>query len=70
MILYTYENPHLMFPVDESEYGAQELVSIPGGQLVVEREKDLKSCRIVRLLATDPNMFLESKYAPGQMIQL
>ncbi|WP_416150892.1 YlzJ-like family protein [Salipaludibacillus sp. HK11] len=64
MILYTYQNLHTVFPTAESEYDAQQVVDVPGGQLMIEPEG--KEFRIVRLLSTDPNLFLDPKYTPGQ----
>ncbi|WP_280768921.1 YlzJ-like family protein [Salipaludibacillus daqingensis] len=64
MILYTYQNLHHVFPPDQTEFQEPQVVDIPGGQLVVEQ--DGKEFRVVRLLSTDPNLFLDPKYAPGQ----
>lgn len=69
-MLYTYTAHDLIFPTEEKEWNRQKLVSIPGGQLLVERdisENELEnSYRIVRLIATEPNLYLDSRYAPGQ----
>ena len=71
MILYTYQSMESIFPVQDEEYSKQEMVDIPGGQLVLERSpagegSAAQDFRIVRLLSTDPNMFLDAKYQPGQ----
>ncbi|MDQ0253654.1 hypothetical protein J2S74_001026 [Evansella vedderi] len=73
MILYTYQAQESIFPVDEQEYNKQQLVDIPGGQLLVEREEGEMggvNYRIVRLLSTDPNMYLDQRYTPGQYFQI
>ncbi|PYZ93087.1 ribonuclease [Salipaludibacillus keqinensis] len=64
MILYTYQQIDSIFPVEESDYQAQQVVDIPGGQLMLEQVSD--EYRIVRLLSTDPNLFLDPRYTPGQ----
>ncbi|UCZ51668.1 YlzJ-like family protein [Bacillus shivajii] len=68
MILYTYQPAESVFPVEEAAYNKQEMVSIPGGQLLVERQED-QTYRIVRLFSTDPNLYLNSQYEPGKMYQ-
>ncbi|WP_096189068.1 YlzJ-like family protein [Evansella halocellulosilytica] len=68
MILYTYQPQESIFPVEADAYTKQEMVSIPGGQLLVERQED-QSYRIVRLFSTDPNLYLNSEYEPGQPFQ-
>lgn len=64
MILYTYQSLNTVFPTEESEFQKSEMVDVPGGQLMVEQEG--KEYRIIRLLSTDPNLFLNPKYAPGE----
>ncbi|MCD8511641.1 MAG: YlzJ-like family protein [Bacillus sp. (in: Bacteria)] len=73
MILYTYQSQETMFPVNEQDFTKQQLVDIPGGQLVLEREEgDMGGVnyRIVRLLSTDPNLYMDQRYTPGQYFQL
>lgn len=70
MILYTYCAQDLIFPTDEKEWNKQQVVSIPGGQLLVEQvegeNQAVNHYRIVRLLSTDPNLYLDARYTPGQ----
>lgn len=69
MILYTYVAQDLIFPIDEKEWGKQIVVDIPGGQLLVERDEQTNGAsnqyKIIRLLSTDPNLYLNEKYTPG-----
>ena len=69
-MLYTYTAHDLIYPTDEKEWNKQRVLPIPGGQLIVEQEaadKGLEnSYRIVRLIATDPNLYLDQRYMPGQ----
>ncbi|UTR10813.1 YlzJ-like family protein [Evansella sp. LMS18] len=76
MILYTYQSMESIFPVNEDDYNKQQLVDIPGGQLLVEPVPSAENSvagsgsgkfRIVKLLSTDPNMYLETKYQPGEV---
>ncbi|MBU9722685.1 MULTISPECIES: YlzJ-like family protein [Bacillaceae] len=66
MILYTYQAQELIFPVQDTEYEGVEMVDIPGGQLQVQRQGEDNSYRVVRLLSTDPNLYLDERYQPGQ----
>ncbi|MFA9558025.1 YlzJ-like family protein [Evansella sp. AB-rgal1] len=68
MILYTYVNQEAIFPTDEKDFSRQEMVDIPGGQLLLEKEEGEYGLqyKIVRLFSTDPNMYLENKYNPGE----
>lgn len=69
-MLYTYTAHDLIYPTDEKEWNKQRIVPIPGGQLLVEREDTENglenSYRVVRLIATDPNLYLDHRYSPGQ----
>jgi len=65
MILYTYQDLNMVFPTDESAFQQSQMLDIPGGQLMVEQEG--KDYRIVRLLSTDPNLYLNPKYGPGEL---
>ncbi|SER59459.1 YlzJ-like family protein [Salipaludibacillus aurantiacus] len=64
MILYTYQSSHTVFPPEEQDFTSYEMLEIPGGQLMCE--KNGEDYIICRLLATDPNMYLNPKYTPGQ----
>ncbi|SDY69818.1 YlzJ-like protein [Evansella caseinilytica] len=72
MILYTYQSQELVYPADEEDYRKQELVAIPGGQLLVEKVTGTAGpgmqYRIVRLLSTDPYLYLDERFQPGRYI--
>ncbi|WP_026689843.1 YlzJ-like family protein [Alteribacter aurantiacus] len=72
MILYTYQPQNLVFPTNDDEYSKQQTLPIPGGSLVVEATNDVQSgankYRVVRLMSTDPNMYLNSNYQPGSLL--
>ncbi|MBU9714494.1 YlzJ-like family protein [Evansella tamaricis] len=71
MILYTYQSQESIFPVDDSAFANVEMVDVPGGQLLLERQKESNNqYRIVRLLSTDPYMYLDQRYQPGQFYEL
>ncbi|WP_096435351.1 YlzJ-like family protein [Alteribacter populi] len=72
MILYTYQSQDLIFPTKEEEFSKQQTVSIPGGSLVVEAVNSTgisgTKLRVIRLLTTDPNLYLEDQYQPGSLV--
>ncbi len=68
MILYTPVPHELIYPEDQSVQN-QITVDIQEGQLVLE-QVSMKEFRVVRLLSTDPNAFLNDNYSPGKMITL
>ncbi|ADU30697.1 YlzJ-like family protein [Evansella cellulosilytica] len=74
MILYTYQSQEMIFPINEADYTNQTYVDIPGGQLQLEKVEEgqggLGSYRIVRLLSSDPNLYLNPQYAPGQVFSV
>lgn len=66
MILYTTMPQELMFQ-QEVDFSKHNTVEINGVSLVVEQTSP-SECRVVRLLSSDPNHFLNNNYLPGQMI--
>lgn len=69
MILYTTMPQELIFPVDNSEYEKQQVVSLNGISFVV-MQTETNAYQIVRNLSTDPAHYLNSEYSPGQTINL
>ncbi|WLR52392.1 YlzJ-like family protein [Bacillus tianshenii] len=69
MIHYTYLPQELIFPADEKAYSNQSVVTHNGVQMIVEYTSS-SQCRIVRLLSSDPNHYLNQNYAPGTMMNL
>ncbi|TMW73264.1 YlzJ-like family protein [Alteribacter natronophilus] len=72
MILYTYQSQDLIFPVDDSVWEQQQTMEVDGGSLIVEAVNQAgggaPQFRVVRLISTDPNMYLDSRYQPGSML--
>ncbi|MGO4887721.1 YlzJ-like family protein [Anaerobacillus sp. MEB173] len=69
MILYTSMPQELIYPQDNQEFNKQMTVDIEGGQLLLE-EISPTEYRVVRLMSSDPMLFLNENYSPGKMIQL
>ncbi|MFD1735875.1 YlzJ-like family protein [Bacillus salitolerans] len=67
MILYTVMPQEVMFPMNESDFQNQQLISMNGVSLLVERT-DNQDYRVIRCLSTDPQHFLCEQYAPGNLI--
>lgn len=68
MILYTPIPSEMIFPEDDSHFAKQQTVEIDGGLLVVE-PTSTDEYKIVRLISSDPSLYLNQKYYPGQMIK-
>lgn len=67
MILYTMVPQELIFQPDMSEFDKLMEVTYDGVPLLVEMgEKN--SCRIIRVLSSDPADYLDPKYLPGNII--
>jgi len=64
MILYTLLPEHIIFQSPEDEYKKQNLVYYNGIPFLV-RETESKEYEIIRNLSTNPQHFLEQRYAPG-----
>jgi cyanophycinase-like exopeptidase len=61
--------PQELIYYNEKDYAKQSVIDMNGVSLVVEQVGG-DQCRIVRLLSTDPNHYLDSKLSPGQMLTL
>ena len=66
-MLYTLIPEELIF-ASTHEY-KRETIEITGGLLEVEIN-DQQEYRVVRLISSDPSLYLEEKYAPRALIQL
>lgn len=69
MIHYTYLPQELIFPADAASYSKQAIISYNGVQIMVEQTTP-STCRIVRLLSSNPNDYLNEQYSPGTMMNL
>jgi hypothetical protein len=69
MILYTIMPQEWMFPVEDSAYQNQQLVTYNGVSMIVEKNEN-NEVKIVRLLSSDPQHYLSDQYLPGSLIQL
>ncbi|TLS37385.1 YlzJ-like family protein [Pseudalkalibacillus caeni] len=69
MILYTIMPHDAVFPVEESEYSNQSVIEWNGVQLLVERHS-LTQCRIIQVLSTNPEDFMNVMTQPGQMLSM
>lgn len=67
MILYTMIPEEMIFPHEEFKH--QQTIEINGGQLLVEPISE-NEYKIVRLITSDTNLYLNDKYQPGNIIQL
>lgn len=68
MILYTMMPQEMIFP-EENTATNQILIDINEGHLVLEQVSN-QEFRVVRLISTDPNAYLNENYTPGKMISL
>jgi hypothetical protein len=68
MILYTTVPEELIFP-QENTNTQQLIVDIKEGQLVLEQVSN-QEFKVVRLISSDPNAYLNENYSPGKMISL
>lgn len=68
MILYTTVPEELIFPQENSNT-QQLIVDIKEGQLVLEQVSN-QEFKVVRLISSDPNAYLNENYTPGKMISL
>ncbi|MCT8139874.1 YlzJ-like family protein [Anaerobacillus sp. CMMVII] len=68
MILYTTVPEELIFPHENSTTN-QIVVDIKEGQLILEQVSN-QQLKVVRLISSDPNAYLNENYSPGRMISL
>lgn len=67
MILYTLMPHELVFPVQEETDSNLMLVTYDGIPMMVEKT-EAQDYRIVRVLSTDPQHYLNARIAPGTKI--
>jgi hypothetical protein len=67
MILYTMMPQELVFPVQEEAYSQQMVVSYQGVPMMVEKMEE-RSYRIIRIVSTDPQHYLNEYMSPGTKI--
>lgn len=68
MILYTTVPQELIFP-QENTGANQIVVDITEGHLILE-QVSTQEFKVVRLISSDPNAYLNENYTPGKMISL
>ncbi|KMM38655.1 YlzJ-like family protein [Guptibacillus hwajinpoensis] len=69
MILYTILPHEAVFPPEQSVYDQQNIIEWNGVELLVERTS-LTECRVVQVLSTNPQDYLNEATQPGQMLTL
>lgn len=69
MILYTPIPYEHIFPYDTTNRKEEMTVEIDGGWLVVE-PVSRNEYKIVRLITSDPELYLKEKFTPGNTISL
>ncbi|WP_377889186.1 YlzJ-like family protein [Alkalihalobacillus sp. R86527] len=69
MILYTILPHEAVFPTEQRAFEQQQVIDWNGVQLVVERTAH-SECRVVQVLSTDPQDYLNESTQPGQMLTL
>lgn len=67
MILYTPLSELDIFPTSEEDYTKLRSISFEGKNMYVENMTD-GNYKIIQLLSTDPNDFLNKNYTPGTLI--
>lgn len=68
MILYTMMPNELVFPAESEAYSRQQQMTLHGIPVIVERNE--QEFRIVRVLSTDPQHYLDSRIIPGTTFQI
>jgi hypothetical protein len=67
MILYTIMPEQVIYPIDETVYTKQKIITYDGIDMVVEANAN-SEYSIVRVLSSDPQHYLY--YQPGQRVWL
>ncbi|WP_407271522.1 YlzJ-like family protein [Radiobacillus sp. PE A8.2] len=67
MILYTPLSEHDIFPTESTHYDKCETIAHNGKMLQVERLEN-GTYKVMKLLSTDPQDFLDNRYCPGEII--
>ncbi|WP_077211578.1 YlzJ-like family protein [Bacillus dakarensis] len=69
MILYTMMPQELVFPTNNEVYDNLTQIDYEGIPLMVERTDD-HAYRVVRVMSTNPDHFLDSRCLPGSKISI
>ncbi|WP_102346886.1 YlzJ-like family protein [Bacillus sp. Marseille-P3661] len=69
MILYTTMPQELIFQSEDNTNMSQSTIEMNGLSLVVEQISS-QQCRVVQLLSTNPNDYLNASYQPGAILSL
>jgi hypothetical protein len=69
MILYTSMPQEMIYPPSNEAFTNQSIISYRGVPVVVDKSEE-GQYKIIRLLSTDPNDYLNGDYSPGTMIEL
>ncbi|WP_053219607.1 YlzJ-like family protein [Virgibacillus senegalensis] len=67
MILYTPLSEADIFGIDQEAYANRQFLTINGRTVHAERNKD-GSFRVLQLISTNPQDYLNETYAPGAII--
>ncbi|MDL4839010.1 YlzJ-like family protein [Aquibacillus rhizosphaerae] len=67
MILYTPLSQEDIYPTEQQHFENNQTVNVQGKLMQVENLNN-GSCRIIQLLSTDPEDFLNQNFAPGSVI--
>ncbi|PLR77693.1 ribonuclease [Bacillus sp. V3-13] len=67
MILYTMIPEEMIFPPERDVHSKQKLINFDGIPLMVELVDD-QSYRVIRVLSSDPQHFLDARCSPGAKI--
>ncbi|WP_138414731.1 YlzJ-like family protein [Aquibacillus sediminis] len=68
MILYTPLSEQDIFPTEQTSYDSCQTIQVNGRMVQAERLDD-GSYRVVQLLSTDPQDYLNSAFTPGEIIK-
>lgn len=69
MILYTTMPLELVYPIEESEFAKRKTVNYNGISLIVEQDEN-QAYRVIQVLSTNPEHFLDERFQPGAKISL
>lgn len=69
MILYTSMPHELIFPMEADSLNKQKIITLNAVPVLVEETPD-NQYRIVKVMSTDPSVFLDNQYTPGTMVQM
>ncbi|WP_113929947.1 YlzJ-like family protein [Bacillus sp. P14.5] len=68
MILYTTVPQEMIFPAEESAYSQQMVIEWQGIPLLVEQSE--QQYRVVRVMSSNPDHYLNDQICPGQYLQM